>query len=196
MKTPASTPVTPDTKYAPDPLAILRKRRQPGMVVLDQHCAPLVVNPEAAALLDAGASVPGAGDGPLARQLRVTVQQLLTGDADHGCAYAIHEDHGTHYGLRAQLMTPVAADAQILVLVLIETVALEREIDLDNLRRRYGVSRREQDVLRLLYYGKGNREIAELLFISEHTVKDHLKTIMHKMGASSRSEVLYKLVAS
>jgi DNA-binding NarL/FixJ family response regulator len=75
-------------------------------------------------------------------------------------------------------------------------VALEREVDFDAVRRRYGISRREQDVLRMLYFGKSNREIGELLFISEYTVKDHIKAIMAKMDAGSRAEVVYKLTTA
>lgn len=188
--------MTQKPPFEPDPLAILRKRRQPGMVLMDEQGGLVSANMEAAALLQVGESEPGAGDGPLARQTRLTVRQVLTGSAEGQCAYAIHEEAGTHFGLRAQLLAPASPGGQSMVMVLIETVALEREVDFDAVRRRYHISRREQDVVRLLYYGKGNKEIAELLFISEYTVKDHLKTIMSKMGASSRSEVLYKLVAS
>ncbi|MDH5526450.1 MAG: LuxR C-terminal-related transcriptional regulator [Nitrospirota bacterium] len=182
--------------FEPDPLAILRKRRQPGLVLIDEQGGLVSANTEASALLQVGESAPGAGDGPLARQTRLTARQVLTGTTGGQCAYAIHEEAGGHFGLRAQLLAPGAPGVQPMVMVLIETVALEREVDFDAVRRRYHTSRREQDVVRLLYYGKGNKEIAELLFISEYTVKDHIKTIMSKMGASSRSEVLYKLVAS
>jgi DNA-binding NarL/FixJ family response regulator len=49
---------------------------------------------------------------------------------------------------------------------------------------------REIDVLRLLGGGNRNRDIAELLFISEETVKVHIKHIMDKLGAKDRTQAI------
>ena len=49
---------------------------------------------------------------------------------------------------------------------------------------------REIDVLRLVAEGNGNREIAERLFISEETVKGHLKHAMGKLGAGDRTQAV------
>ncbi len=49
---------------------------------------------------------------------------------------------------------------------------------------------REQDVLALLAQGKSNRQIAQQLAISEHTVKFHMSEIMSKLSASSRTEAV------
>ena len=49
---------------------------------------------------------------------------------------------------------------------------------------------REIEVLRLLAEGIGNKEISSRLAISEHTVKFHVASIMGKMGATSRTEVV------
>lgn len=45
---------------------------------------------------------------------------------------------------------------------------------------------REQEVLRLLATGLPNREIAEVLFIAESTVKTHVEHIIGKLGVSDR----------
>jgi len=52
------------------------------------------------------------------------------------------------------------------------------------------LSEREIEVLRHVAGGNRNREIAELLFISEETVKVHIKHIMEKLGASDRTEAV------
>ena len=52
------------------------------------------------------------------------------------------------------------------------------------------LSLREVEVLRHVAGGNRNRDIAELLFISEETVKVHLKRIMVKLGAGDRSEAI------
>lgn len=52
------------------------------------------------------------------------------------------------------------------------------------------LSQREIEVLRHLASGSRNRDIAEVLFISEETVKAHVKHIMEKLGASGRTHAL------
>jgi two-component system, NarL family, nitrate/nitrite response regulator NarL len=49
---------------------------------------------------------------------------------------------------------------------------------------------REREVLDLLALGLSNREIAERLGISFHTVKFHVNSILGKLGAVSRTEVV------
>lgn len=50
------------------------------------------------------------------------------------------------------------------------------------------LTERELEVLRLISGGNRNRDIAEKLFISEETVKVHVKHIMEKLGASDRTQ--------
>jgi DNA-binding NarL/FixJ family response regulator len=54
------------------------------------------------------------------------------------------------------------------------------------------LGRREEEVMRLVAEGLGNREIATLMGLSEHTVKNYLFHIFDKLGISNRVElVLY-----
>ncbi len=50
------------------------------------------------------------------------------------------------------------------------------------------LSPREDDVLQLVAQGATNKEIADSLFISENTVKTHLKNIMEKLHLANRSQ--------
>lgn len=50
-----------------------------------------------------------------------------------------------------------------------------------------GLSAREVEVLRLVARGRTNREVAEALFLSEHTVTNHLSHIFAKTGAGNRA---------
>jgi DNA-binding NarL/FixJ family response regulator len=52
------------------------------------------------------------------------------------------------------------------------------------------VTPREMTVLRALATGQSNREIADSLFISETTVKAHLKSIFTKLNVLSRTEAI------
>jgi DNA-binding NarL/FixJ family response regulator len=49
---------------------------------------------------------------------------------------------------------------------------------------------REVEVLKLLGEAKSNAEIADQLFISEHTVKVHVSRILDKLGLSTRAEAV------
>jgi DNA-binding NarL/FixJ family response regulator len=52
------------------------------------------------------------------------------------------------------------------------------------------LSARELEVLLLLDEHLGTDEIARRLYISEHTVRSHVKSLLRKLGASSRREAL------
>jgi len=52
------------------------------------------------------------------------------------------------------------------------------------------LSAREIDVLKLMAQGKSNKEIGSALFISEGTVKSHVKAIFAKMNVISRTEAV------
>jgi DNA-binding NarL/FixJ family response regulator len=52
------------------------------------------------------------------------------------------------------------------------------------------LTKREIDVLQKIADGRRNREIAELLFISEETVKGHVKHIIEKLGANDRTDAV------
>ncbi len=53
---------------------------------------------------------------------------------------------------------------------------------------------REQEVLQLILSGKSNREIAGTLFISENTVKTHVRNVFSKYDVSSRVELISTLL--
>ncbi|QOC91921.1 response regulator [Micromonospora craniellae] len=55
-----------------------------------------------------------------------------------------------------------------------------------------GLTEREQEVLRLVAQGYSNREIAEVLFLAEGTVKNHISTILTKLGARDRTNAVLR----
>lgn len=60
----------------------------------------------------------------------------------------------------------------------------------DDAARALGLSGKELDVLRQLAQGLSNREIAKTLWISEQTVKFHLRNIYRKLDISNRTEAV------
>jgi DNA-binding CsgD family transcriptional regulator len=65
--------------------------------------------------------------------------------------------------------------------------------DLARLFERHGITRREREIAREICLGKTNQQIADGLFISLQTVKDHTHRIYSKMGVRSRVQLVQKL---
>ena len=61
--------------------------------------------------------------------------------------------------------------------------------DLDTVCRTFDISKRERDILDLILAGKSNRDIERELFISYHTVKNHVYNLFHKFGVKNRFEL-------
>ncbi|WHT47403.1 LuxR C-terminal-related transcriptional regulator [Sporosarcina thermotolerans] len=56
-----------------------------------------------------------------------------------------------------------------------------------------GLSKREEEVLGEMMKGLSNKEIGGTLFISEHTVKNHVTNILSKLGVVYRSQAIAKM---
>lgn len=54
------------------------------------------------------------------------------------------------------------------------------------------LTEREQEVLRLMAEGYPNRQIAQVLFLAEGTVKNHVSTILLKLGARDRTNAVLR----
>jgi DNA-binding CsgD family transcriptional regulator len=64
---------------------------------------------------------------------------------------------------------------------------LQQNNDTSKKRTSTSLTEREIDVLKLVAFGKTNKEIADELFISFHTVISHRKNITEKLGIKSIS---------
>jgi DNA-binding CsgD family transcriptional regulator len=49
------------------------------------------------------------------------------------------------------------------------------------------LSRREREVLRLVAAGRTDREIADALFVSRHTISNHIRHILDKLDVANRA---------
>jgi DNA-binding CsgD family transcriptional regulator len=66
----------------------------------------------------------------------------------------------------------------------------------DMLSRAYALTRRERELVAALVAGMDTRAITERLFISRHTVQDHLKSVFRKVGVRTRRELLARFADS
>jgi DNA-binding NarL/FixJ family response regulator len=77
---------------------------------------------------------------------------------------------------------------------LVSSVSRPKSTDVTDSKGRPLLTAREQQVLHLLADGLSNYELATVLKLSEHTIKNHLFRIYDKLGVSNRMEaVLYAL---
>jgi DNA-binding CsgD family transcriptional regulator len=67
---------------------------------------------------------------------------------------------------------------------------------LEELVRRYKISKREREIMELILEGKSNKEIEGQLFISFNTVKNHIYNLYQKLGVNSRSQLMHLVMKS
>lgn len=79
-------------------------------------------------------------------------------------------------------------------------VVIEKEVfitrdefipDLDKAKQ-LKISKREYEILQLINKGLSNQQIAEMLFLSEHTVKKHISNLFLKLDVERRTEAIRK----
>jgi DNA-binding CsgD family transcriptional regulator len=72
--------------------------------------------------------------------------------------------------------------------IIIERAGADRISPL--LMETYGLTDREKEVTRLVLRGESTAEIAAALFLSPHTVQQHLKSVFEKTGVHTRRELV------
>ncbi|WP_194777685.1 tetratricopeptide repeat protein [Pararhodonellum marinum] len=82
--------------------------------------------------------------------------------------------------------------------VLNDRIARQRNgktIDFEQINRQLiaPLTKRESEIIQLVEKGHTNHEIADILFVSENTIKTHLKNIFSKTHAQNRTDLLHKL---
>jgi DNA-binding NarL/FixJ family response regulator len=147
-------------KYQPD--ITLMDMRMPGMSGLD---AILAIRTEQPAARIIALSTYG-GDEDIRRALHAGVRAYLTKDVLHD--ELIRAIHAVQSG---EKYLPASVTA------ILEASSLPA-----------GLSTREMDVLSLIVKGHGNKQIAHELNIAEHTVKNHVKSILNKLGVDDRTQ--------
>ena len=103
----------------------------------------------------------------------------------------MHLDSGVWVTLRAARVDGAGPPAEQDIAVTIEPTSPAERRSL--FARSHALSPRETELLDQLARGGDTRSIAEALFVSEHTVQDHLKSIFAKTGARNRRTLLSRI---
>jgi len=104
----------------------------------------------------------------------------------------VHLGSGHWLTLRADRIGSAQPAAERDIAVSIETTDSGGRLSL--FTRACGLSSREAELLGHVVAGASTRDIAKLMFVSEHTVQDHLKSIFSKTGTRTRQALLARIL--
>jgi DNA-binding CsgD family transcriptional regulator len=76
-------------------------------------------------------------------------------------------------------------------IVVVKEVSAEQPFRInENKLDELGITKRELEILELIARGLSNREISELLYVSENTVKTHSSRLFNKLNAKRRTQAV------
>jgi len=76
----------------------------------------------------------------------------------------------------------------------LRTIGKHRSPYFDDNCIKFGLTKREIEIVQFIRQGSKNKVIADILNISEGTVKKHVENLFHKTNSVSRVELIHKLV--
>ena len=105
----------------------------------------------------------------------------------------VHLGRGRWVTVMADRMAAIDHDRADIAVSMEETTAADR---CDLFSRTHAMTAREDEVLRLLVSGSDTRAVAAELFLSEHTVNDHVKAVLAKSGLTGRQALLARVAGA
>ncbi|MFB7655310.1 MULTISPECIES: LuxR C-terminal-related transcriptional regulator [unclassified Streptomyces] len=171
----------------------------PGLMLFDPSGEPTSINEEARqhlSRLPEGPSIPSRLGLRLPIWLVATALQaraIARGQERAGGARTrIRTVDGRWLTCRASCLSGPAGQPGPVALVIEPAAAADRAV---LMAEAYGLTPRELQVTQLIARGLPTAEIATTLFISPHTVRDHIKAVFGKAEVSSRGELVARLFA-
>jgi len=181
----------PSTGFADDAVP---QRRAVGFLLVDSLRRPIYANAEAARILLYPAKPDNSSLEPLlGNKIRAMLPQsngvpqvdlqtvFLSGRRHYLC-------RAFHFGARS------TGSSEANTALLLERIA-QGHLDTSEIAQQFRLTPREQETTELLMLGLSSKEIASRMRISPNTVKAFLRLVMFKMGVTSRSGVVGKILA-
>ncbi|WP_457571184.1 response regulator transcription factor [Desulfovulcanus sp.] len=165
-------------------LEIIQKRKAPGIILFNDQGNVVFFNEQTLKI------IPDLKNPPDIIKQLYTDARNCSGSRDNVAVLNINQKQ--IYSLRTVILKD-DSNHDNYIMILIEKIA-EKRIDFNTVQTKYNLTDREMQVLKLVCSGFSNKKISEKLFISEYTVKDHLKKIMKKLNVSSRGEIIAFLI--
>jgi DNA-binding CsgD family transcriptional regulator len=165
---------------------------EPGTIVLDEELSLVAATARAGWWIDhLGAQGPNP-DEPLPSVVYVVATQVANSPERprRPARLRLRAADGSWMIIR---VAPLATGAQTMAGYAVTLEAAPAAELAPLLMRAWGLTRREREVARLVIDGLSSEDIAAALFISVHTVRDHLKTIFGKVGVGRRQDLVAAL---
>ena len=165
-----------------------------GVIITDPHMNPIAFNSEAAAILgDPDRPSPAPSFLHLPAEIREFARDH---DAMDESFVAEFRRDDKRYVCRSYRLTELRENC---VWGYLRALILERRScvadAVDELSIKYKLSQRERETIGGLAEGLSGKELAERMRVSPNTVKAFVRTMMLKMGVTSREEIVAKLFA-
>lgn len=183
--------------------AIAERRSVPGVMLFAGTGDVLFMNAEAEMLTRQ----------IMAARAEAGVQEVLPAEIRDLCVslrnVLEHDDHAHSEGqpelrrVAGDLPTPVlfrgfplaphSNNDDACMLVLMEKIGRERRIVSDQAKEQFRLTDREVEIVKYVSDGWTNKEIAQHLGISEHTVKEHVRHLLKKTKSTTRTGILAQI---
>jgi DNA-binding CsgD family transcriptional regulator len=182
---------------------MIQKRSLPGILIFNQKQKLAYINSEARMLLDAINNLrdrlkkgPPVMPDEIYRLCKSVISNPPTKQAERPSLSMLIFQGDKQYLIRASILFSERGKKNkepSHIMVAIEPCTPNRNIDINGLRTRFDLTKREAQIVGEIVKGFTNKEIAESLFISKYTVKGHIQIIMNKLGVHNRTSVFYKV---
>jgi DNA-binding CsgD family transcriptional regulator len=184
--------------------ALAESRVNPGVLVVTPSLGVLYMNAEARELTRAMNQTPNGRKATGVLPLEITkfceellrLMQVRTGPQswENAQLRRVMGNAKCFMILRGFGIPAMAGVHEAHLIVTIEEITNRREVTAERAKERFHLTDREQTVIIYLLKGLTNKEIASRLMITEQTVKEHLKHIMHKTNVTTRTGVLAQIL--
>jgi DNA-binding CsgD family transcriptional regulator len=168
-----------------------------GFVLIDSSQNPVAFNPEAVQILCYPDKPADAGrlDAFLAGRIRSRL--LNRGSYNHRSSFITRFKSGRRlYFCRIFELTPTSEGSSPPTVALLLERSSSEVMSMSEVAEQFNLSAREQEAVEFLLSGLTSKEIADRMKISPNTVKAFLRVVMIKMGVSTRSGIVGKVVTT
>jgi len=168
---------------------IIKNRSTPGILLFDLDDRLLFSNGQALDMLPGIDVQVGHGFNMPSEIFRICRRVKGTSETAEGhYGHPVMQKGEIYLSLRGFMLVSKVGSPSIMILI--EQIVAKHEVNIEKIRQEFLLTKREADVVRFLCRGMGNKKISEEMFISEHTVKDHIKNVMKKIKVGSRNELM------